>query len=151
MSWVPRLLLLLLLLTASLSFAQQTTVTVRLPELLMLELAETRGTTLEQALSVTVNQGSYSFSPKMSSLRILSTGSWQLMMSVQTTSLERIRLLAKLEETARSFPLANYPQTVLNGGSTAGWRTVKVHYSLANPLPPEGSYVLKVNYSLVRP
>ena len=121
------------------------TVGVSIPAVLRLSVdGSAYSQTQSVALQVEVAGGGYRVTPGNTSLTIFANTAWQLFASFKGDDLA---LTWRLD--GRSARLRSFPQ-VLMGGGAGGWRTLSVHYGLAQ-LPADGRYQGLVTYTLTRP
>lgn len=120
------------------------TVAVSIPVVLRLSLEGAVGQTQVVSLQIEVVGGGYQITPSASRLLLFANSHWQLSASFTGDP----ALTWQLGE--RSGRLRSYPQVLLGGGATGGWRPLTVIYGLAQ-LPADGHYQGLVVYTLTRP
>jgi hypothetical protein len=120
------------------------TVAVSIPVVLRLSLDGAVGQTQVVPLQIEVAAGSYRITPSASRLLLFANSNWQLSASFTGDPALTWQL------GVRSGRLRSYPQVLLVGSATGGWRPLTVIYGLAQ-LPADGRYQGLVVYTLTRP
>lgn len=136
---------------SGLACAQQHSVSVHVPAVLRLRLAESPSRI--EAVRIEVAGGGYRINPGHTDLEVLANSDWQLSASYAPASARDAdaKLLWRLADGGGWQPFSPFATTLASGTQAGGWQRLRVHYGLDAPLPADGTYEGVITYTLSRP
>ncbi len=132
-----------------LALAQDTKVSVRIPVLLKLSLdGQVMNNQVDVPLNIYADDGLYQISPAQTQLKVLSNTTWQL--SIQTLQHNpRSKISYRLDVDKPWKQIREYSQAVMQGRGLQH-SEMTIHYGF-NQKPSDGTYQLRVSYTLSNP